>query len=92
MRWKEVNHIISPQPEAPESAWQAFLIRQCARTAIEGTVTTIMPFGAFIKLDEGVEGLLHRSEWSAEPQVGSAVSVRILQLDLANRRVSLTPA
>jgi len=83
---------MNPQHETPESAWQEFLTRQCARTAIDGVVTTVMPFGAFVELFDGVEGLLHRSEWSAEPQVGSAVSVRILRLDLANRRVSLTPA
>ncbi|MGH3672519.1 MAG: S1 RNA-binding domain-containing protein [Pseudonocardiaceae bacterium] len=82
----------SPQRDTPEPAWQAFLTRQCARTAIDGTVTTIMPFGAFIALSEGIVGLLHRSVWSAEPQVGSTMSVRILQLDLANRRVSLAPA
>lgn len=66
----------SPQPEAPESTWQAFLTRQCARTAIDGTVTTIMPFGAFIKLDEGVEGLLHRSERSAPPNLRPACAGR----------------
>lgn len=82
----------SPQHDTPESAWQEFLTRQCARTAIDGTVTTVLPFGAFVELPEGVVGLLHRSEWVAEPEVGSAVSVRILQLDLAKRRVSLVPA
>jgi small subunit ribosomal protein S1 len=51
-----------------------------------------VPFGAFVKLHEGVEGLLHRSEWSAEPELGAAVSVRILELDLVNRRLSLAPA
>lgn len=82
----------TPSQETLESAWQEFLTRQCARTAIDGIVTTVLPFGAFVELFDGVQGLLHRSEWSAEPEVGSAVSVRILQLDLANRRVSLAPA
>lgn len=82
----------SPQYETPEPAWQAFLTQQCARTAIDGTVTAVVPFGAFVQLPEGVVGLLHRSEWSAEPRIGSAVSVRVLELDLAKRRVSLAPA
>lgn len=81
-----------PHQETSESAWQAFLTQQCARTAIDGTVVSVVPFGAFVELPEGVHGLLHRSEWTAQPQVGSAVSVRILQLDLAQRRVSLAPA
>lgn len=59
---------------------------------MNGIVTSIVPFGAFVRLHEGVEGLLHRSEWSAEPELGAAVSVQILQLDLVNRRVSLAPA
>jgi small subunit ribosomal protein S1 len=80
----------SPRDQA--HAWQAFLTAQCARTPIQGTVASIVPFGAFVELGEGVHGLLHRSEWSAEPSVGSSISVRILQLDLANRRVSLAPA
>ncbi|MHA6793910.1 S1 RNA-binding domain-containing protein [Pseudonocardia bannensis] len=82
----------TPQHMTPEPAWQEFLVRQCSRTLIEGVVTSVVPFGAFVNLHEGVEGLLHRSEWSTEPQLGASVSVRILQLDLANRRVSLAPA
>jgi small subunit ribosomal protein S1 len=82
----------TPQHITPDSAWQEFLVQQCGRAAIDGTVTSIVPFGAFVKLHNGVEGLLHKSEWAAEPECGAAVSVRILQLDLVNRRVSLAPA
>jgi ribosomal protein S1 len=81
-----------PQHSTPESSWQQFLRQQCARTPIEGVVTKVVSFGAFIRLHEGVDGLLHRSEWSGEPQVGSPVTVRVLDLDLANRRVSLGQA
>jgi ribosomal protein S1 len=82
----------TPHHMTPEPAWQQFLTQQCARTPVEGIVTSIVPFGAFVRLHDGVDGLLHRSEWSAEPELGAAVSVRILQLDLVNRRVSLAPA
>jgi ribosomal protein S1 len=82
----------NPQHSTPESAWQEFLRQQCARTPLDGVVTSVVPFGAFIRLHDGVDGLLHRSEWSAEPQVGASVTVRILDLDLANRRVSLAQA
>jgi ribosomal protein S1 len=81
-----------PQHSTPESAWQEFLRQQCARMPIEGVVTEVVPFGAFVRLHEGVDGLLHRSEWSGEPQVGSPVTVRVLDLDLATRRVSLAQA
>jgi small subunit ribosomal protein S1 len=82
----------TPQHITPESAWQEFLVQQCGRAPIDGIVTSVVPFGAFVKLHDGVEGLLHWSEWSTEPQPGAAVSVRILQLDLVSRRVSLAPA
>lgn len=75
-----------------EHAWEGFLTRQCSRTPLDGTVTAITPFGAFVRFEDGVEGLLHVSEWNGEPEVGSTVSVRILQLDLTRRRVSLAPA
>ena len=76
-----------------ESDWLEFLVRQCARTPIEGTVTAVVPFGAFVRVHDGVDGLLHASEWAGrQPQVGDTVDVRILQLDLVKRRVSLAPA
>jgi small subunit ribosomal protein S1 len=75
-----------------ESDWREFLLRQCARTPIEGTVTAVMPFGAFVRVHDGVDGLLHASEWGQQPQVGATVPVRILDLDLTRRRVSLAPA
>lgn len=43
-------------------------------------------------IQEDRVGLQRRSVWSAEPQVGSTVLVRILQLNLANHLVSLAPA
>ena len=51
-----------------------------------------MPFGAFVRLHDGVDGLLHISAWAAAPEFGSPISVRILQLDLGNRRAILAPA
>lgn len=82
----------NPQSITPEPAWQAFLTAQCARTPIDGTVVSVLPFGAFVEVAEGVHGLLHISEWASPPEVGDDVSVRILQLDLDKRRVSLAPA
>jgi small subunit ribosomal protein S1 len=76
-----------------EFAWQDFLLSQVARTPLDGVVVSVLPFGAFVRLhDGGVDGLLHRSEWTSEPEVGDTVSVRILDLDLDRRRIALTPA
>jgi small subunit ribosomal protein S1 len=62
------------------------------------TITSVLSFGAFARLDSGVEGLIHASEI---PQAGSAplkqllsegqnVEVRILHLDSAHQRLGLS--
>ena len=66
-----------------------------AGTVIEGPVTSITKFGAFVQLAEGIEGMVHVSEISAEkriehPQdvlkVGQVVQAQVLELDIGKRR------
>ncbi|HEU5427158.1 MAG TPA: hypothetical protein VFU74_09805 [Actinocrinis sp.] len=45
----------------------------------------------FVDVGEGIRGLLHESAWGTRPEPGSRVAVRILALDIENRRMSLTP-
>ncbi|MFZ1130652.1 MAG: 30S ribosomal protein S1 [Terriglobales bacterium] len=68
-------------------------------TVIEGPVTNIMKFGAFVQLVEGVEGMIHVSEISAEkrinhPQevlrVGQVVKAQVLALDTEKRNIRLS--
>jgi small subunit ribosomal protein S1 len=68
-------------------------------TVIEGPVTNIMKFGAFVQLTEGVEGMIHVSEISAEkrinhPQdvlkVGQVVKAQVLALDVEKRNIRLS--
>jgi len=68
-------------------------------TVIEGPVTSIMKFGAFVQLTEGVEGMVHVSEISAEkriehPQavlkVGQVVRAQVLELDIEKRQLRLS--
>ncbi|MGB7132933.1 MAG: S1 RNA-binding domain-containing protein [Candidatus Sulfotelmatobacter sp.] len=67
-------------------------------TVIEGPVVSIMKFGAFVQLAEGVEGMIHVSDLSAEkrinhPQellkVGQAVKAQVLAIDTEKRQVRL---
>jgi small subunit ribosomal protein S1 len=65
---------------------------------VAGTVTKITDFGAFIKLEEGVEGLVHVSEidWGHVNHArdvlneGDAVEVKVLSVDPNERRISLS--
>ncbi len=62
---------------------------------ILGTVTSIVPFGAFINVGEGVEGLLHVSNMPrgqathAELHPGSTVAVRVLNIDHRRHQIEL---
>jgi small subunit ribosomal protein S1 len=67
-------------------------------SVVEGPVTNIMKFGAFVQLVEGVEGMIHVSDLSAEkrinhPQdmlrVGQVVKAQVLELDTEKRRLKL---
>jgi small subunit ribosomal protein S1 len=70
-----------------------------AGSQIEGPVTKLMNFGAFVQLAEGIEGLVHVSEISADkrinhPQdvlrVGQAVKAQVLAIDPEKRQIKLS--
>src|SRR6266536_3467592 len=67
-------------------------------SAVEGPVVSLTKFGAFVQVAEGVEGMVHVSDISAEkrinhPQdvlkVGQPVKAQVLELDLEKRRLKL---
>jgi small subunit ribosomal protein S1 len=69
-----------------------------AGSVVEGPVVNIMKFGAFVQVAEGVEGMIHVSDISAEkrishPQdvlrVGQTVKAQVLELDVEKRRLKL---
>ena len=74
------------QPPSAE-AWQAFVARSDG--TLDGIVSAIVPFGAFVRFEEGVDGLLPTAESKHQLSAGDHVTVRVLQLDLDKRRVSL---
>ena len=70
-----------------------------AGSAIEGPVTSFTKFGAFVQLADGVEGMVHVSEISAEKHIqhpqdvlrmGQVVKAQVLEVDKAKRQVRLS--
>jgi len=68
-------------------------------TVIEGPVTSLTKFGAFVQLTEGVEGMIHVSEISAENRInhpqevlkaGQVVKAQVLALDTEKRLIRLS--
>jgi len=81
-----------------EDPWKEFERTSQAGAIIDGTVTKLVPFGAFVRVAQGIEGLVHISEISHEhvdaPEsvlsVGQEVKVKVIDVDVARRRVSLS--
>lgn len=65
---------------------------------VEGTVTRLVDFGAFVQLESGIEGLVHISEISERRLLhprevvneGDTINVRVLEVDVNRRRISLS--
>lgn len=78
--------------------WSAFIDANPAGSAVEGTVSKLANFGAFVELDEGVEGMVHISELSEERimhpeqvvKVGDKLKVEITNIDNRERKISLS--
>lgn len=78
--------------------WEDVDMKYPAGTRINGRVVSIADYGAFIELEEGVEGLVHVSEmtWSRRMRhpskivsVGDTVEAVVLNVDKENKRISL---
>ena len=82
-----------------EDPWQDVLTNYPVGAQVEGTVSRLQPFGAFIELTPGVDGLAHISELGAgrrinHPQevlsIGDHVQARVLSVDMEKHRISLS--
>jgi small subunit ribosomal protein S1 len=79
--------------------WKEAAERFPVGVQVQGVVSRVQPFGAFVELAPGIDGLVHISELGAErrvnhPQevvsVGQAVQATVLGVDLEKKRISLT--
>jgi small subunit ribosomal protein S1 len=81
-----------------QDPWQEFASSHKVGELVYGRVTKLVPFGGFVQVGEGIEGLVHISEMSAHhvelpEQVvtpGEELWVKIIDLDLQRRRISLS--
>lgn len=81
-----------------ENPWETIDQRYSLGQLISGPVTNVTPFGAFVQVEEAVEGLIHASELDSDPQVqprdvlqpGQVVTVRVISLDRQRQRMGLS--
>jgi small subunit ribosomal protein S1 len=71
--------------------WEEIEKKYPSGKKVKGKVTRVAPFGVFVVLEPGIEGLLHISKIPAgeEPEVGKSIEVFVEQVDLEHRRMSL---
>jgi small subunit ribosomal protein S1 len=81
-----------------EDPWRQFARTHAINQVVPGKVTKLVPFGAFVRVDEGIEGLVHISELAERhvelPEqvvsVGDDILVKVIDIDLERRRISLS--
>ncbi len=81
-----------------EDPWQQFARTHAIGQVVPGKVTKLVPFGAFVRVEEGIEGLVHISELAVRHveipeqvvQVGDDIFVKVIDIDLERRRISLS--
>ena len=81
-----------------EDPWRRFARTHAIGQIVPGKVTKLVPFGAFVRVYDGIEGLVHISELAGRhvevPEqvvaVDDDIFVRVIDIDLERRRISLS--
>ena len=81
-----------------EDPWQTFARTHQIGQVVPGKVTKLVPFGAFVRVEDGIEGLVHISELAVRHveipeqvvQVNDEIFVKVIDIDLERRRISLS--
>ena len=81
-----------------EDPWQHFARTHVIGQIVPGKVTKLVPFGAFVRVEDGIEGLVHISELAVRHvelaeqvvSVDETIYVKVIDIDLERRRISLS--
>ena len=95
---KDGNRIELSRKELIPSPYKVYVAKNEVSKTVSGKVTQKIPAGLIIELDKGVTGLLHRSEYSWNPndnldmcvKVGDELEVKIIKTDDEKQRISLS--
>jgi small subunit ribosomal protein S1 len=95
---QEKNRVSLGMKQLGEDPWVGLSRRYPPGTRLFGKVTNLTDYGAFVEIEQGIEGLVHVSEmdWTNKNihptkvvQLGDEVEVMILEIDEERRRISL---
>ena len=84
--------------QTQEDPWAERVAKYQVGQLVEGTITRLTKFGAFAKLDDNIEGLIHISEISEKRidhakevlHEGEKITLRVIKIDPANHRIGLS--
>ncbi|RMF92954.1 MAG: 30S ribosomal protein S1, partial [Nitrospinota bacterium] len=94
---KEKEHLTLSLKQLTPHPWQAIEQKYPVGSVVEGEVVSLADFGAFVRLEPGVEGLIHLSQLGkphvSRPEevvsLGQRVQVEVLRIDAEERKMSL---
>jgi small subunit ribosomal protein S1 len=84
--------------QAQPNPWESLPERFAPGSVVEGRVRNLTDFGAFVEIEDGIDGLVHISDFSWTKRIqhpsevvkkGDKVKAKILSIDIENRRLSL---
>jgi small subunit ribosomal protein S1 len=96
---KERSRVALSLKRLRANPWDTAETRYQTGMLIDAVITSVVPFGAFARLEEGLDGLIHISEMSPggekiNPrdilQEGQSLRVRVLQVDASKQRLGLS--
>lgn len=94
----EKDRIALALKQVGENPWETISQKYKVNDIVEGTVVNLIDIGAFVQIEDGIEGLVHISEISddriAKPsdvlKIGDKVTVKIIQINEKDKRLSLS--
>jgi small subunit ribosomal protein S1 len=95
---KESSRVSLGLKQKTQNPWEAVDTKYAVGNRVKGNVVNLVPYGAFVELEKGVEGLLHISElsWTKKYNnpnellaIGDRIEVQILEVDKNNKKISL---
>jgi len=95
---KEKDKISLSLKEISGNPWDSVEHKYPVGGIVDGVVVRMVPFGAFVELEPGIDGLVHISQISHkhiakaqdELTIGQQISVKVVDVDLANKKISLS--
>lgn len=87
---EESNKLALSVKRLTPNPWETVAEKYPVGTKVKGVVSKIVPFGAFVTIEKGLDGLIHVSEAESPLKVGDEVEAVVIQVDGENQKLALS--